>query len=599
MVRSSLNFPLTHRKDIDGLRALAVLGVVLYHFRLPGIELPGGFTGVDVFFVISGYLITQILVRDHATPGYLRQFFIRRIRRIFPALIVMIGVCLVAGYFLLIPQDYIDLSNQSRAATFALSNFYFLFNTGYFDPAAELQPLLHTWSLAVEEQFYLIWPVIVLVTLTFGRRWMLAVALAIVVISFCYSELLAQNSPTRAFYSPLSRAWELGLGALVALSPQARLTAFAGFCIRLVGLILVLGSFLLLDKHNSFPGISALYACLGTSFLIYPLQNPTPICLLLGLRPFYAIGLISYSLYLWHWPILVFFQRYQSATELSLPAGMMLLGVSLALATLSYSIVEKPFRRQRFKPAYNRLLALGSTSVVLVAAMLVLTTNGVEQRIPPDGRALIDRNAAWEWQPETVTKVPPLLAPALGFGAQWDKANFRVVIWGDSHAQHLAPIVERYLSHPKRDFSGILYAGCPAIVDNQRVAVPSKGDGYNQKCASQRAAMLKFLQTTEHQADLVILSSSWFNLTERAKSLHDNTLHDNTEEHLVTREITHLINTLSKFTNAIALVAQVPPWRFDPIACQVAHLSGIARSNCEILGQRLPPSYAHQRTLKF
>ena len=335
--RPSDSAPSDHRKDIDGLRAIAVLGVLFYHFDLPALGIPGGFSGVDVFFVISGYLITGILLRQRHQPGYLKDFAIRRIRRIFPALIVVIGVTVAAGYLFLIPDDYDDLAVQARYATFALSNFYFLFNTGYFDPAAEYQALLHTWSLAVEEQFYLVWPLALLALRRASHRVLFTFTMIIILTSLTYSQWLAIEAPKSAFYGPLSRAWELGIGALLAMAPRMDLRAAVGTGIRAAGLLLIGYSFFGLNSESPFPGLNALFACLGTAMLILPLSQPTAICRGLSLPPMQAIGLISYSLYLWHWPVLVFYEHYTSSTDIPLLTGLGLIALSILLATASYT----------------------------------------------------------------------------------------------------------------------------------------------------------------------------------------------------------------------------------------------------------------------
>ncbi len=589
MDRSFSTSPLDHRADIDGLRAFAVLGVVLYHFKLPGLSIPGGFTGVDVFFVISGFLITQILVRDRDQPRFLTNFLIRRFRRIFPALITVIGASLIAGYFILTSHDYAGLAEQSRAATFALSNFYFLANTGYFDPAAELQPLLHTWSLAVEEQFYLVWPVIILGFARFGPRVLLAIALGIVATSLWYSELSATNDPTTAFYAPWSRAWELALGAALAMSPRLALAFSTATILKVSGVILVATSFLWLDEKVLFPGLNALYACLGAALLVLPVQHKTIVCRLLGTTVLQAVGLISYSLYLWHWPVLVYYQHYQNASTLPLLAGVTLIALSVGLATLSYFYIEKPFRYGTWSKSTNQLAGFGSAFAVLVAALLITQTGGLKDRFSKASQMLSDKDAAWHWRPSTSPELPKGLRQGTAFGSQWNASVYKVLVWGDSHAAHLTPLVERVLNKGNKAYAGVLYHACPAIVDNKQVRIETKGEGYNVTCANQRANMLNFLATTEHKPDLIVLASSWYSL-----ALKVNSQAPDAPEHVVANELANTAKELAKLVPQVAIVTQLPSWSFDPVPCQIASDGGIARSNCEVLGNNLMPLFWEQ-----
>lgn len=591
MDRSFSTSPLNHRADIDGLRAFAVLGVLLYHFKLPGLELAGGFTGVDVFLVISGFLITQILVRDSAQPKFLTNFLVRRFRRIFPALITVIGASLIAGYFILTSHDFAALADQTRAATFALSNFYFLANTGYFDPDAELQPLLHTWSLAVEEQFYLVWPLIILCFARFGRRVLFGVALAIVGMSLWYSEVLATNDPTTAFYAPWSRAWELALGAALALLPRLGLAPSTAIMLRISGVILVTTSFLWLGENDKFPGVNALYACLGAALLVLPIQDQTWVCRFLGASPFKAIGLISYSLYLWHWPVLVYYQHYQNSSAIPLLTGLALIGLSVGLATMSYFFIEKPFRYGAMSKPANQLAGFGSVLTVLVAALIITQTAGLKNRFSEASQILSDKDIAWKWKPKTSPKLPKGLRKGVAFGADWNNSAYKVLVWGDSHAAHITPLVERVLNKENKPYAGVLYHTCPAIVDNEQVRVEHQGELYNLYCGNSRAEMLNFLASTKYKPDIIVLASSWYSLASRV-NIHTP---DETK-HVVADELAKITSQLANYAPQVTIITQLPLWSFDPIPCQVAADGGIIRSNCEILGENLKPLFWEQNS---
>lgn len=259
-----------YRSDIDGLRAVAVLSVIWFHYgtSLPDwAKLPGGFTGVDVFFVISGFLITQQLYADIQGGRFsILGFYDRRIRRILPALLVMLTVVLLAGRWLLMPGDYMSLAWSTAAATFGFSNFYFLFNTGYFDQSAELMPLLHTWSLAVEEQFYFVWPALLFGLTALGsRRNLAAIIAAIVIVGFGAMIVWIDIDPKGVFYMVGPRAWELAIGALLVFLPP--LPRYAGNAAVAVGLMLVGAGFFVADA-KTFPGPSALLPCIGAAMVI-------------------------------------------------------------------------------------------------------------------------------------------------------------------------------------------------------------------------------------------------------------------------------------------------------------------------------------------
>ena len=328
-----------YRADIDGLRAVAVLSVMAFHY---GVALPGGFTGVDVFFVISGFLITQQLAAEIAAGSFsILGFYDRRVRRIVPALLVMLTVTLFAGKLLLMPGDYKALGMSAATSAFGISNFFFLNHTGYFDRSADLMPLLHTWSLAVEEQFYVVWPPLLLL-MAAGRRRIDTAAIigAIVIVGFGASLVWLDVDPKAAFFMAAPRAWELAIGALlVFLPPLPRRLAGAS----VVGLLLVIVGFSQI-RASSFPGFAALLPCIGAALVVWPKQQPAGVDRWLGfLSP---IGLISYSLYLWHWPIWVLFRIYNNGGEPRVREAVALAAASMIIAFLSWRFVERPFRKR-------------------------------------------------------------------------------------------------------------------------------------------------------------------------------------------------------------------------------------------------------------
>ena len=337
-----------YRPEIDGLRAIAVMAVVLFH---AGLGVSGGFIGVDVFFVISGFLITSLIIKDlEAGKFTLANFWERRARRIIPAAVVLVFVVLAAGWFLLLPSDYAALGKSAAWHAAFAANIYFWRNTNYFASAAEEQPLLHTWSLAVEEQFYLIVPLLLLALFRFPYFRSRGLLLALFLIGFAFSLALSivvvPRMPAVAFYLLPTRAWELLAGSIIAILPAASLSRIWREILCGIALITIVVPCFIYTKETPFPGLAALPPCLGTALFIWAsgpastsIQNSTfNIQNLLAARPVVFIGLISYSLYLWHWPLFAF-STYWALDPLSLPYRLCLVAASFVLAILSWRFV--------------------------------------------------------------------------------------------------------------------------------------------------------------------------------------------------------------------------------------------------------------------
>src|SRR5476649_1669486 len=301
-----------NRPDIDGLRAVAVLIVVGFH-ACPQFD-PSGFIGVDIFFVISGYLISTIVLRQLSAGRFsFLDFYGRRARRLLPALLAVLVACLVAGWLLLLPREFKEFGRHVAAAAAFVPNIMLWHESGYFDTSASAKPLLHLWSLGIEEQFYLLWPLL-LVAIPRGKGRMLALTALLAVISFAYSVYATDHQPVAAFFSPMSRWWELMLGGLLAQFTRKRPSL--GHCrdnvASLAGTLLIAATLLLLDSEEGFPGWWALPPAAGT-FLLLLAGSRAWVNRLLSNRLLVGCGLISYPLYLWHWPILTFARLYKSA----------------------------------------------------------------------------------------------------------------------------------------------------------------------------------------------------------------------------------------------------------------------------------------------
>ena len=425
-----------YRREIDGLRALAVLPVILFHagFKPFG----GGYVGVDVFFVISGYLITRIILSELAAGTFsLGDFYERRVRRILPVLFLVMFVCIPFAWFWLLPGDMRDFSASLAAVSVFASNILFWRESVYFDAGTELKPLLHTWSLAVEEQYYALFPLALLLAWRLGRRSVLALLLVAALVSLGLAQWGAAAKPDAAFYLLPTRAWELSIGAFLAFHATSgrRLAPpkWAGELGGALGLALLLYAVFSFDEATPFPGVYALVPTLGAALLILFASRDTVVGGLLGSRVLVGIGLISYSAYLWHQPLFAF-ARHRSL----MPPGELVFGAlavaSLGLAYLSWKYVEQPFRsRSLFSRRHVYALSFVASAFFVGFGVVGVLTQGtfhakpqLEKVVGLDARMLINHGLGSDCE-----------------GDYTDSARCRtgeqpeVLVWGDSYAMHL------------------------------------------------------------------------------------------------------------------------------------------------------------------
>ncbi|TNE31231.1 MAG: acyltransferase, partial [Alphaproteobacteria bacterium] len=470
---------MTYHSFIDGLRAIAVMAVILFHFDSQ--LLSGGFIGVDIFFVISGFLITGVLTVNFPEKRVsIADFYERRARRILPALTVMAVLSTIAGVILLMPHD-LDLYGRSLfgIAIFS-SNFTFLGDVGYFESSAMIKPLLHTWSIAVEEQFYIVFPLVILLVQSFGvqkKRNLIAGIFVLFLVSLGMNLVFIRDYPEATFYMLHTRAWELLAGALLCLYLQhVPLKKTAAEILSLTGFVLMGAGIFLYDRTVPFPGAAAILPCLGTVLLIWGnVQYKTWMHRLLSGRIFVGIGLISYGLYLYHWPFLVYV-HYTLNRAPDLMEITALLAAVFTLATLSYFFIENPVRRRK------RIISRKSVFITSFAALVVIAicggigskTDGLPSRFEGSTLQYVTTNQEQAPRYCTSRKADQLNGHPLCKIGDLSKEKPRFMIWGDSHGRAMGHVTS--VLGEKHGVSGwnAYYGGCSPVLDLLRIDFPHK-----------------------------------------------------------------------------------------------------------------------------
>lgn len=492
---------LQYRNDVDGLRTLAIVPILLYHAGVTAIS--GGFVGVDVFYVISGFLITSIIAPDIAEHRFsLLDFYGRRMVRIFPALFVVLVVTLAVMTRVLFPDDLRALARSTAAAVTFVSNIDFWLSAGYFGPAAETLPLLHTWSLGLEMQFYVVFPLVLAMIRSFAPRRVKEVLIAVSLVSFALAQVWAFTAPTAGFYLLPSRAWELLLGGLVAVGAFPRVASRRARDVLALGGIALLALALVLIRPNSlFPAPWALLPAVGTALLLaYGADAVTaPV---LSWRPMRAVGMISYSLYLWHWPIIAFW-RFETDMVLTPMGTVSVVVVSLVAATLSYFLVERPAVRL-WRGRKSGPLMVGNVGVIVatVAACWFVGASAETLRsYPPEVRKVASYANYPSWDAHQAQFVEGTCFISLGMTfdrkcVTMSTTKRNMLVFGDSHAaQYWRAIADRYPTWNVMQATG---AACR----------PMHGVSTEAHC---NALMPWILDTflPENKVDVIILAGRW------------------------------------------------------------------------------------------
>lgn len=523
-----------YRADIDGLRAIAVGTVLAYH-AFPQV-VRGGFIGVDVFFAISGYLISGIILAALAGDRFtLAHFYARRIRRIFPALVIVLTAVLGAGWFVLYADDYARVGRHVSAGAAFLANIELWNESSYFDVAADLKPLLHLWSLGVEEQFYLVWPLLLAV----AARWRGGPAITTLVvgaISFAMAITTVRVNPTAAFYAPWTRFWELLAGAMIAcveadaggaaLIARWQDTGWLRNALGAIGLAMIVAGVLVIDNSRTFPGFWVILPVIGACLLIAAGARGWVNRHILSRRGFVWIGLISYPLYLWHWPLLSF-AKIVSASVPPAPIRAALLGVSVVLAWLTYQLIEWPFRF-RLRSAVS-LPVLATTMSALFAAGVVVNGHGgyIDRPLNRDDAArLVDYygrmhyhslGAAYRFECDFNDRATKTVRATLPPSCVEPGRAHTVMLWGDSFAQAISLGIRENLP-PDTSLAQVATSACRAQVEDFDESVEDHRCAIADRYAMQQIGRLKpdlviLAQNAEH------LETDWAKLTGKVLEL--------------------------------------------------------------------------------
>jgi peptidoglycan/LPS O-acetylase OafA/YrhL len=499
---------LKYRAYVDGLRAVAVLPVLFFHANL---GCTGGYVGVDIFFVISGYLITGLILKDlDVGQFHIVKFWERRVRRILPAVAVVMLATLVAGWFLLLPQGFKELGESATAQTLLVSNIYFWVKSwigaGYFAPAAQVKPLLHTWSLAVEEQFYLFFPFLLIAFKRFSHKSIVPAIMLFGGVSFGFSVYCSYFYPAVNFYFLPPRAWELLLGAYLAAIPvQSRASArWLTESLSWGGLLAILCAAFCYDRETRFPGAAALLPCVGTALILWANgYTLTSVGKFLALRPIVFIGLISYSLYLWHWPVLVFY-KYWAIDPVPPGQRLLLLLASVGLAVLSWKFVETPFRQRVILKTRSQIFSFAgvTTAVLLFAGLAVFISHGLPSRLPAD--ALRYANIS----PDLVFKKELSLKQALAgdlfeLRTSNKQQPIKLLVWGDSHAMAVMPVFDTLCEEHAIRGVAATHAGTTPLVGFE----DNNPSSLREECIPYNNAVVDFIR--KRRVRDVILVARW------------------------------------------------------------------------------------------
>ena len=500
-----------YRPDIDGLRALAVISVILFHIGIPGFD--GGYVGVDVFFVISGYLITQLLEesRDESAPRRLATFYVRRMRRILPALLATCLVTAIVAIALFTPDQLVNVGKFLAATPVMLSNVATWTRGDYFAPGVRQLPLSHLWSISVEEQFYLIYPLLLIAITRYRLPYRRLTLVVFASLSLALCVWASHRAPEANYVFAPTRAWELLLGGMLTIGGVPRIgNRIAAEGLAVAGLLGIAIAVHFYTSAIRYPGTAAMLPCMASAALLATGSGPRPALVnrMLSWPPLVFVGLISYSLYLWHQPLLVFANYYYIA-PLRPAATAALLVATLLVATASWRFIERPVRaRILMKSTRTLLVGVGVGSAgILLAGLVLWNSDGFPQRFPPQTRGLIVSMTA---TPELVRCVEEVSLEQVRAGRVCNYGSGdpspKVLLWGDSHALAMMPAVKELAkAHGMHVYFVAKYNCLPLFAPLNPTRIDTATDRYG--CANFNTAVLEAV--TRLEPELIILDGAW------------------------------------------------------------------------------------------
>lgn len=485
-----------YRPDIDGLRAIAVAVVILFHAHIPYFS--GGFVGVDIFFVISGFLITTV-IRERIEDGTFtfKDFYIRRIRRLFPALIGVFLFCLIASVFILIPSEMEEFGLSFLSTLLMSANIYFWIDASdYFASAQDTKFLLHMWSLSVEEQFYLIFPILFLIAFRVFRKHMLLVMLIGTIAFFWLAEYILYHDPNAAFYMLPARAWELLLGGLLCFVPTyKRFESYATF-LALLGITLSFYAVFQFDSKTLFPGHNALVPCAAGLLIIYAgsLSSHNFVSRILRLVPVVYIGKISYSLYIWHWPVFMVFAAYKMDAVSPLETFMLIVATFI-VSVFSYHFIEQPFRRKTIF-SHNRTICLffvGTSILFSVFAFNIWHSGGWKGRFDTSSLDILKVTSEFNGgRRACFAGHGKVMEPEDGCVVGDMSQDVSLALWGDSHAESISSLITNVAEEREVAAKLFLHGGCSPIQGVIRL-----GTGHKGRCLDVNDKILDYILSAE------------------------------------------------------------------------------------------------------